>query len=164
MILITSIILIGTGGFFIWWGNEYRDHDVTEANDLEPLFITILAIGTFLILLGGFGIFNAIWDNKLFMCIFAPLLLAFALFVIIGGIGFLAMRGKADEVLDDKDSCRDYDIFKDADDELLNVADQFCTTNCECNLRDPDNLSTKPKGGQYSGSAIRVQQCPCEGN
>ena len=162
MIAITSLVMAGIGGFFIWWGNSMRDTEFISAIDIEPVFIAIMAVGGLLVGIAFFGILVALCANKCFICLYAPLMLLISLILIVTGVGLLVVRGEADNILDGKDDCKDYDAFEEADDELVNAAQYFCKDECPCAF-DSDSRSGFEADGytHRDWGATKITDCPC---
>jgi hypothetical protein len=108
--------MFGIGGFVIWWGEENRDLKIVEEADYSELFLAILLLGVFLLVVAVLGVIIAAWPNKLTICIYTPLICIFGLLLLISGAGMLYLRGEIEKTFDDRDDCRDFTVFEDADD------------------------------------------------
>jgi hypothetical protein len=164
LVFATAIVMFGVGAFFVWFGNDNRDSTLAEEVDMEPIMLGIMVLGAVLFALAIFGIFVALCQNKCFICIYSPFMLLLALLLLIAGAGMLYARGEVDKTLDSRDDCRDYDVFEEADDELVEAAVYFCSDVCPCDLKDPSELDTLPPGGKFNGTAKKMPDCPCTDN
>ena len=160
LIAITSLVMAGIGGFFIWWGNSMRSTEFISAIDVEPVFLAIMAVGGLLVCIAFFGLLVACCANKCFICVYAPMMLFISLVLLVLGVGLLVVRHQFENYLED--DCKEYDAFEDADKELVNAASYFCKNECPCAF-DADKVADFEADGYVhrSWGATKITDCPC---
>jgi hypothetical protein len=153
--------MLGVGGFFVWWGNEYYDLELMEETKERPKILSVLVLGAFLLVIGLASIAVGLIPKRLLISIYSMVMILTALACIVISIVIFVRMNEIGDTLSDRDSCRDNDFYEEADDDVIAGSRIFCTAACPCQIDSDTDLDNMPPGAFYGGSATSVPECPC---